>query len=121
MIGDAVACTTDQHLLGEGARWDARRGELLRVDIMDGLVFRDRVDDDGGGDPVRTYEVPGTVGAITPVEGDEGWLLASNPRLCPPVPGRLPARPGRGRPGSDADERCRVRSAGPVLGRPEGS
>ena len=78
MIGDAVACTTDQHLLGEGARWDARRGELLRVDIMDGLVFRDRVDDDGGLIPVRTYEVPGTVGAITPVEGDEGWLLASN-------------------------------------------
>ena len=78
MISDAVACTTDQHLLGEGARWDARRGELLRVDIIDGLVFRDRVDNDGGLIPVRTYEVPGTVGAITPVEGDEGWLLASN-------------------------------------------
>ena len=78
MTGDAIACTTDQHLLGEGARWDARRGELLRVDIMDGLVLRDRVDDDGGLIPVRTYEVPGTVGAITPVEGDEGWLLASN-------------------------------------------
>ena len=27
----AVACTKDQHLLGEGARWDARREELLRV------------------------------------------------------------------------------------------
>ena len=78
MIGDAVACTSDQHVLGEGARWDARRGELLRVDIMDGLVFRDRVDNDGGLIPIRTYEVPGTVGAIIPVEGDEGWLLASN-------------------------------------------
>ena len=78
MIGDAVACTSDQHVLGEGARWDARRGELLRVDIMDGLVFRDRVDNDGGLIPIRTYEVPGTVGAIIPVEGDEGSLTASN-------------------------------------------
>ena len=75
---NAVACTTDQHMLGEGARWDARRGELLRVDIMAGRVFRDRVEDDGDLIPVRTYEVPGTVGAVTPIEGDEGWLLASN-------------------------------------------
>jgi hypothetical protein len=29
MTGDAVACTTEQALLGEGVRWDARRGELL--------------------------------------------------------------------------------------------
>ena len=73
----AVACTTDQHLLGEGARWDARRSELLRVDILDGRVYRDRVADDGALIPVRTYEVPGTVGAIAPVEDDEGWLLAA--------------------------------------------
>ncbi len=78
MTSDAVACTTDQHLLGEGARWDARRRELLRVDIIDGRVYRDQVDDDGSLIPVRTYQVPGTVGAITPIEGDEGWLLASN-------------------------------------------
>lgn len=77
MTSGAVACTTEQNLLGEGARWDARRGELLRVDIMAGRVYRDRVDDDGGLVPVRTYRVPGTVGAITPVEGDEGWLLAA--------------------------------------------
>ena len=74
---DAVACTTDQHLLGEGARWDARRGELLRVDILDGRVFRDLVGDDGRLTPVRTYQVPGTVGAVAPVEGDDGWLLAT--------------------------------------------
>lgn len=77
MTSDAVACTTDQHLLGEGARWDARRDELLRVDIIDGRVYRDRIDDDGGLIPVRTYEVPGTVGAVAPVEDDEGWLLAA--------------------------------------------
>lgn len=77
MTSGAVACTTEQNLLGEGARWDARRGELLRVDIMAGRVYRDRVDDDGGLVPVRTYQLRGTVGAITPVEGDEGWLLAA--------------------------------------------
>jgi sugar lactone lactonase YvrE len=76
-MGDAVACTTEQTLLGEGTRWDARRGELLRVDLIAGRVYRDRVDADGALVPVRRYQVPGTVGAITPVEGDEGWLLAA--------------------------------------------
>jgi sugar lactone lactonase YvrE len=74
---EAVACTADQHLLGEGARWDARRDELLRVDIMAGHVYRDRIADDGGLLPVRTYRLPGTVGAVAPIEGDEGWLLAA--------------------------------------------
>jgi sugar lactone lactonase YvrE len=75
--GGAVACTTEQTVLGEGARWDARRDELLRVDILAGGVYRDRVDDVGGLVPVRTYAVPGTVGAITPIAGDDGWLLAA--------------------------------------------
>lgn len=74
---EAVACTAEQCLLGEGARWDARRSELLRVDIVAGRVFRDRIDDDGGLIPICTYQVPGTVGAIAPVQGDEGWLLAA--------------------------------------------
>ncbi len=75
--GGAVACTTEQTVLGEGARWDARRAELLRVDIVAGRVYRDRVAADGGLVPVRAYRVPGTVGAITPIEGDDGWLLAA--------------------------------------------
>ena len=75
--GSAIACTVEQTLLGEGARWDARRGELVRVDILAGRVYRDRIDDDGGLVPVRTYTVPGTVGAIAPIEGDDGWLLAA--------------------------------------------
>jgi sugar lactone lactonase YvrE len=74
---DAVACTTEQAQLGEGARWDSRRGELLRVDILAGRVYRDRVGDDGGLIPVRSYQVPGMVGAVAPVDGDEGWLLAA--------------------------------------------
>ncbi len=77
MTVDSVACTTEQNLLGEGARWDARRDELLRVDILAGRVYRDRLDDDGALIPVREYSVPGTVGAIAPIEGDEGWLLAA--------------------------------------------
>ena len=76
-MGEAVAATTEQTLLGEGARWDARRDELLRVDIVAGRVYRDRVDDDGRLIVVRSYTVPGTVGAVAPVEGDDGWLLAA--------------------------------------------
>ena len=75
--GGAVACTTEQAVLGEGARWDARRDELLRVDIAAGRVYRDGVAADGGLVPVRTYTVPGTVGAIAPIAGDDGWLLAA--------------------------------------------
>jgi len=73
----AVACTTEQTQLGEGARWDARRDELLRVDILAGRVWRDRIADDGALLPVRAYQVPGTVGAIAPVQDDGGWLLAA--------------------------------------------
>jgi sugar lactone lactonase YvrE len=73
----AVPCTAEQTVLGEGARWDARRDELLRVDILAGRIFRDRVAADGSLVAVRSYAVPGTVGAITPIEGDDGWLLAA--------------------------------------------
>ena len=77
MTGDAVASTVDQTLLGEGLRWDVRREELLWVDILAGRVFRGRVADDGGLSLVCDYRVPGTVGAIAPVQGDDGWLLAT--------------------------------------------
>lgn len=76
-MSQAIACTTEQNLLGEGARWDDRRDELLRVDILAGRVFRDRVEPDGSLEPIEAYQIPGTVGAITPIEGDNGWLLAA--------------------------------------------
>jgi len=63
--GSAIACTVEQTLLGEGVRWDTRRDELLRVDILAGHVHRRLA-------PVRVYTLPGTVGAIAPIEGDEG-------------------------------------------------
>ena len=81
--GSAVAQTTEQTVLGEGVRWDARRDELLRVNILAGRVYRDRVAEDGALVPVRAYGVPGTVGAIAPIEGDEGWLLAAGRSYAP--------------------------------------
>ena len=75
--GQAVACTAEQTELGEGVRWDARRGELLRVDILAGRVYRDRVSDDGTLLPVKVYELPGTVGMMAPIRGDSGWLLGA--------------------------------------------
>jgi sugar lactone lactonase YvrE len=81
LMSDAVAGTTEQTLLGEGARWDSRRDELLRVDILAGRVYRDRVAPDGRLDLVRVYSVASTVGAVAPVQGDEGWLVAAGRRL----------------------------------------
>ena len=34
----AVACSSKQTQLGEGVRWDARRGEMLGVDILAGRI-----------------------------------------------------------------------------------
>jgi sugar lactone lactonase YvrE len=72
-----VVRTTDQTQLGEGTRWDDRYQELLHVDILAGRVFRHKINDDGALSPVQIHEVPGTVGAIAPIENDEGWLLAA--------------------------------------------
>ena len=73
----AVRCSTEQTHLGEGIRWDARRDEMLAVDILAGRIYRGRVRDDGALERVRVYQLPGTVGMIAPVEGDEGWLLGA--------------------------------------------
>jgi sugar lactone lactonase YvrE len=77
MTSDATVCTTNQALLGEGLRWDPRRDELLGVDILAGRMYRGRVGDDGSLSLIRDYWVPGTVGSVVPVDGDEGWLLAA--------------------------------------------
>ena len=75
--GGAVLCSTEQTQLGEGIRWDARRDEMLAVDILAGRVYRGRVRSDGSLERVRVYQLPETVGMITPVEGDDGWLLGA--------------------------------------------
>ena len=47
VTSEAVASTISQAVLGEGLRWDARRDEVLAVDILAGRVYRGRVADDG--------------------------------------------------------------------------
>ncbi len=77
MTSGPFPCTISQAQLGEGLRWDAGRSELLAVDILAGRVYRGRVADDGSLSLVTHYQTPGTVGAIAPVEGDDGWILAA--------------------------------------------
>ena len=119
-MGDAIACTTEQNLLGEGVVWDARRDELLRVDILAGRVYRDRIADDGSLLPVRTYDLGRTVGAIAPIEGDDGWLVAADRGIAHLAPdGSLHAIADIA-PAGHQDERRRLRSDGAVLGRHDG-
>lgn len=58
---------------GEGVRWDARRQELLWVDIGAGRVLRAPLDEV---DAPAVHEAGTTVGAVTPYEVG-GWLLAA--------------------------------------------
>jgi sugar lactone lactonase YvrE len=62
--------------LGEGARWDDRRGELLWVDILGGVVRR-AVEDGTGLRTVRAYDIGEHVGAAAPLAEGDGWLLAA--------------------------------------------
>ncbi len=73
----AVACSTKQTQLGEGVRWDARRGEMLGVDILAGRFARARIAGDGSLAYVREYQLPWTIGMVAPVQGDGGWLLGA--------------------------------------------
>ena len=75
--GQAVACSTEQTQLGEGIRWDDRRGELLAVDILAGRVARGLLRKDGLIERVGVYQLPGTVGMIAPIQGDDGWVLGA--------------------------------------------
>ncbi len=75
--GAAVLVSGEQSQLGEGARWDARREEMLAVDILTGRVYRALIREDGALERVRAYQLPETVGMIAPVEGDDGWLLGA--------------------------------------------
>ncbi len=76
MAGDLTPVSVEAAELGECARWDADRGELLWVDIMAG-VFRRAVED---GDRLRTVaevSIGEPLGAIAPVADRAGWLCAA--------------------------------------------
>jgi sugar lactone lactonase YvrE len=69
----AERLSSTRYAHGEGARWDARRGELLWVDIGAGRVLRASLDEV---DAPAVHQAGTTVGAVTPRE-DGGWLLAA--------------------------------------------
>lgn len=71
----AVPCASGQARLGAGINWDDRRDELVWVDTEAQLAFRARTRRDGLR-LVCTYHLPGRPGAIVPLAGDEGWLMA---------------------------------------------
>lgn len=58
---------------GEGVRWDARRRELLWVDIGAGRFLRSTLD---AVDAPVEHRAGVPVGAVTPYESG-GWLLAA--------------------------------------------
>lgn len=62
--------------LGEGVRWDARRDELLWLDILRGRLFREQVGGDGALQRVRDYTLDQPLAAVAPVEGADGWVAA---------------------------------------------
>lgn len=64
--------------LGEGARWDASRDELLWVDILGRQVRRSAIDTTSGLLlDIATYDVGMVVGAAAPVAAGGGWVLAA--------------------------------------------
>ena len=69
---------------------------------------------------VRTYTVPGTVGAIAPIDGDEGWLLAAGRGFVHLSPDGSTRTLAEVAPPDNPDERRRMRPTGPILGRHDG-
>ncbi|HET8559444.1 MAG TPA: SMP-30/gluconolactonase/LRE family protein [Marmoricola sp.] len=88
--------------LGEGVRWDARRGELLWVDVHRGRLYvATLVDVDL--DAVREIDVGGPLTAVFPLpDPDDGWLVGHGEGLAAlsRAENLTPlALPERGRPG----------------------
>ena len=71
-----ASCVPRQTILGEGVRWDAARGELLWVDIIEGRLMRQGVDGLPSED-IGELRLDRPLGAVAPVEGDDGWLAAA--------------------------------------------
>lgn len=96
---DVVSAETAE--LGEGPRWDAERGEFVWVDIPAGTVRR-AVFEGGSLRTVAEYAVGRPVGAVAPVAGGGGWVLAAGTGFAYLDPdGRVAdladAEPGAGR------------------------
>jgi sugar lactone lactonase YvrE len=76
VAGELTPVSAEIAELGEGARWDADRGELLWVDIMAG-VLRRAVEDGAGLRTVGQLSVGEPLGAVAPLADGEGWLCAA--------------------------------------------
>ncbi len=71
-----IPCSAVPGLLSEGPGWDADRGELLWVDIIDAWLHRGRLGDDGLLREVTSIQFDRFVGAVAPVAGG-GYVLAA--------------------------------------------
>ena len=76
------SCVRRQTVLGEGVRWDAERQELLWVDIAEGRLMRQGVTRDGILEDLGELRLDRPLGAVAPVQGDDGWLVAAGRGLA---------------------------------------
>ena len=80
---EAAPCTTERYFLGECARWDEVRQELLWVNVAPevGQFFRARVNGPEV-EIIARYDLPGTLTAVAPCDSrDEGWVIALDDSL----------------------------------------
>ena len=75
---EPIPCSPIVGLLSEGPRWDARRDELLWVDILGSQLHRARVGRDGLLELIASVEVDRHVGAAAPAVGG-GYVVAAGP------------------------------------------
>ena len=78
---DASPCSQTRADLGESARWDARRRELLWVDITGRHLHRGRVSGTEV-ETVRTYTTDDTLTVATPLADGSGWIIGLGATLA---------------------------------------
>jgi sugar lactone lactonase YvrE len=71
-----LLCSATAGLLTEGPRWHAERGELLWVDITQGVLHRGRPGIGGALESIQTITLDRPVGAVAPATGG-GYVLAA--------------------------------------------